>query len=180
MTAFIPMLDYDKATPEQRETWDAEIAKRGRITNMKKTFLHSVPAFHAYMEFYVLYERLLPVFGKRAVWLFCHAISSGNDCLICTMYFRRNLLDAGVDPATYEPDENEQLFIDFGRSFSHANGGKKPSAELWGKLKEKLSNEQLVDLVGLGGLMVATNMFNDYIDIPLDDSLYEYMPKTEG
>jgi hypothetical protein len=44
------------------------------------------------MEFYTLYNRLIPVIGKRGVWLFCHSISKGNACLICTTYFRRALI----------------------------------------------------------------------------------------
>ena len=176
MTQVLPMLDYETASPEVRAAWDGEIAVRGRITNMKRTFLHSPESFKVMMEFYTVYERLVPVVGKRAVWLFCHAISSGNDCLICSMYFRRNLIDSGVNPSDYVPTEDEQLLIDFGRMFSHANPTHKPDPEIWPRIKARFDAVQIVDLTVFGGLMVANNIFNDFLEVPLDDALYDYMP----
>ena len=51
--AYISMMDYDNAPEEARAAHDAH-AKIGRITNMKRTLLNSVPAFHALMEWYTL------------------------------------------------------------------------------------------------------------------------------
>lgn len=174
MTAHIPMVDRDTASTEALAAWDGEIAARGRITNMKRTLLQSLPTFRAYMEFYTLYNRLIPVMGKRGVWLFCHAISNGNECLICTTYFRRALINDGIRPETYEPTPEEQRLIDFGLQFSRAHAGKKPDPRIWAELSKRYTAEQLTDLVGLGGQMVATNLFNDIVEIEVDESLYEY------
>lgn len=176
MKSQLPMIDYETASDEVKAVWDEEVAKRGRMTNMKRTFMHSLPAFRIYMEFYTLYDRLLPVLGKQKLYLFCHAISTGNDCIICSMYFRRNLIDSGINPDTYEPSEDEQVFIDFGRSFSHANPTHRPDPAIFPKLKARLTNEQMVDLVCFGGLMVASNMFNDFLGVNLDEALYDYLP----
>jgi len=174
MTAHIPMVDRDTASTEALAAWDGEIAARGRITNMKRTLLQSLPTFRAYMEFYTLYNRLIPVMGKRGVWLFCHAISNGNECLICTTYFRRALINDGIRPEAYEPTPEEQRLIDFGLQFSRAHAGKKPDPRIWAELSKRYTAEQLTDLVGLGGQMVATNLFNDIVEIEVDESLYEY------
>ena len=174
MTAQIPMLDYATASDEVRAAWDGEVAKRGRMTAMKRTLLHSVPAYHAFMEFYTIYDRLVPVLGKRTLWLFCHTISNGNDCLVCTTYFRRALIEAGIPPETYEPSADETLIMDFGHHFSHAGAGTKPSAELWAALHARLDDAQLVDLATLGGLMVANNLFNDVVGVELDESFHEF------
>jgi len=174
MTAHIPMIDPETATPEVRAAYDHEIATRGRITNMKKTLLQSLPVFTTYMEFYTLYNKLVPVLGQRGVWLFCHAISSGNECVVCTTYFRRLLIDGGISPETYVPTAEEQLLIAFGRQFSRAHGGQKPDPALWAALKSRYTSEQLVDLAGLGGQMVANNLFNDIVEVELDEQLYDY------
>ena len=86
---YIPMTDYDSAPPEVRAEYDDQIAKHGRITNMKRTLLQHVPSFRAYMEWYTLYDELKPVIGDRALSLFSYAISNGNHCLICSTFFRK-------------------------------------------------------------------------------------------
>jgi Enoyl-(Acyl carrier protein) reductase len=43
--------------------------------------------------------------GERRTWLFCHAISTRADCLICSTFFRRLIIDAGEDPDALERDE---------------------------------------------------------------------------
>ena len=48
--AYIPMTEYETASDAVKREYDDQIAKHGRITNMKRTLLHNVPAFKAYME----------------------------------------------------------------------------------------------------------------------------------
>jgi hypothetical protein len=31
--------------------------------------------------------------GERRAWLFCHAISTESDCLVCSTFFRRLIID---------------------------------------------------------------------------------------
>ena len=49
----IPMTDYETASEAVRHEYDDQIQKHGRITNMKRTLLHDVPAFKTYMELYL-------------------------------------------------------------------------------------------------------------------------------
>ena len=45
--SYIPMTEYESADEAVKE-YDDQIFRHGRITNMKRTLLHSVPAFKAY------------------------------------------------------------------------------------------------------------------------------------
>ena len=50
------------------------------------------------MTWYDLRDEVEPFLGERATMLFAHAISAETDCLICSTFFRRLLIDAGEDP----------------------------------------------------------------------------------
>ena len=82
---------------------------------MKRTLLHSLPAFHALMEWYPLRDTVQPFLGERLTTLFAHAISAETDCLICSTFFRRILIEAGEDPDELELDEREEAVVEFGR-----------------------------------------------------------------
>ena len=112
--AYIPMTDYDTASDEVKREYDDQIAKHGRITNMKRTLLHNVPAFKAYMEWYTLYDELKPVLGERALNLLSYAISSGNDCLICGSFFKKILNENGEDTEDLQLNEVEELLYMLG------------------------------------------------------------------
>ena len=47
-------VEYKDATEAARATHDAVVHDHGRMTNMKATLLHSLPAFQALMEWYSL------------------------------------------------------------------------------------------------------------------------------
>ena len=98
-------VDYEEATPDVREAYDEVLREHGRITSMKRTLLHSPPAFHALMEWYALRDTVQPFLGERLANLFSHAISSENDCLVCSTYFRQIISDSGEDPDRFELDE---------------------------------------------------------------------------
>ena len=110
--SFLPMTEYESSSEEVKREYEDQIAKHGRITNMKRTLLHNVPAFKAYMEWYTLYDQLVPVIGDRAISLFSHAISEGNECLICSIFFRKILIDSGDDPDNPHLSDTEKLLVD--------------------------------------------------------------------
>ena len=73
--SFLPMTEYESSSEEVKREYEDQIARHGRITNMKRTLLHNVPAFKAYMEWYTLYDQLVPVIGSRAMRCFpTHAL----------------------------------------------------------------------------------------------------------
>ncbi len=71
----IPMIDYDTAPQHIRAAHDAEVEARGRMTNMKRTLLHSPEAHRIYAEWFTLRAELNGVLDDRAVQVFCKAIS---------------------------------------------------------------------------------------------------------
>ncbi|MBR1811172.1 MAG: hypothetical protein IJ766_05950 [Clostridia bacterium] len=175
--SYLPMTEYETASPEVQREYDDQIAKHGRITNMKRTLLHNVPAFKAYMEWYTLYDQIQPFLGDRALQLFSYAISEGNDCLICSTFFRKILIDNGDDPDHPTLSDTERLLFDFGRQFS-----KNPhniDEKIYTRLKELFNDEQIVLLISFAGIMYATNLFNTVAKVPLDTILYDYRKKED-
>ncbi len=166
------MTEYESADEAVRREYDDQIAKHGRITNMKRTLLHDVQSFKTYMDWYTIYDELRPTFGDRALQIFSYAISTGNDCLICGTFFRKILVDAGEDPENLKLNETEKLLLDFGVQITKNPHGIDPS--IYETLREKYSDKVLVQLIAFAGIMYATNLFNTVAKVPLDDVLYSY------
>jgi alkylhydroperoxidase family enzyme len=169
--ARVPPTTYDDLPPAAKAAHDAH-EQVGRITNMKRTLLHSVPAFEALMTWYPLRDAVLPFLGERLTTLFAHAVSTETDCLICSTFFRRLLLQSGENPDRLVLDEWESAVVAFGRGLATT-----PHAvpdEVYRPLAEKLSREQIVTLTAFGALMVATNVFNNALQVPLDDYLQPF------
>ena len=119
-----------------------------------------------------LREELVPFIGERAVSLFCYAISDESDSLVCSVFFRRILMDNGEDPENPQVTEAEQLLIDWGRQIVSS-----PAAipdEFYGKLEAAFNPQLRVLLLGFAGQLVATNLFAIVGRVPLDEALYEY------
>src|SRR4029079_7561425 len=152
--ARIEPVDESSAPPASRELAAAHLASGSRMTNMKWTLAHSPTARDALWVEYRLHDEVAPVLGQRRTWLFCHAISTASDCLICSTFFRRLLIDAGEDPGELQLDECDELIVDFGRRL-----GSDPHSvddELHARLAERLDTAQIVTLTAFGAIMVAT------------------------
>jgi alkylhydroperoxidase family enzyme len=139
---------------------------------MKRTLAHSPMALHVYMHWYDLFEEVAGFLGKRAAVVFTHAVSTQTDCLICSTFFRRWLKDAGEDPDALALDDREQALADYGRQLA-TNANAVPD-ELHARLRAFLTPPQLVSLTAFGGLMVATNLFNNALKVDLDEYLFPY------
>ncbi|HYH81842.1 MAG TPA: hypothetical protein VEX86_18690 [Longimicrobium sp.] len=167
----IAPLDYDQMPPDARAAHDEHL-KTARITNMKRTLLHSVPAFDALMAWYGLRDAVRPFLGERLTTLFAHAVSSETECLICSTFFRRILVESGEDPDALALDEREAAVVAFGRALAVTphrvpDGVHDPVAAYFG-------DEQMVALTAFGALMVATNVINNALGVPLDDYLQPF------
>lgn len=174
--ARIDPITYESASPAEREAHETHEREHGRMTNMKRTLLHSLPAFHALMEWYPLRDTVRPFLGDRATTLFSHAISAETDCLICSTFFRRILIDAGEDPDHLTLDERESLLVAFGRQL--ATDPKGISDEMYERLTRHFSAPQMVALTAFGCIMLATNSFNDVLRVDLDGYLEPYRADT--
>ncbi|MFW5780806.1 MAG: carboxymuconolactone decarboxylase family protein [Bacillota bacterium] len=168
----ISTVEFENASEEAKREYSKQIAKHGRITNMKKTLLHNVPSFKALMEWYTLRDEAVKVIGDFGVNVFCHAISSYNNCLICSTFFRRILKDSGYDPDNLKFDEKTQLIVDFGK----ACVDQPPSVDdkMFEKLKKFFSDSEIVLLTAFAGMMIATNLINNVLDVELDEYLSSY------
>jgi len=170
--ARIEPVDESSAPPESRELAAAHAATGGRMTNMKWTLAHSPVALDALLQWYPLYDQVVPVLGERRAWLYCHAISTQSDCLICSTFFRRLIIDAGEDPAALQLDEFDELIVDLGRRL--ADDPHSVDDALHARLAERLDTQQIVTLIAFGAIMLATNVFNDALGVELDGYLERY------
>lgn len=168
----IAPLDSEAAHPDARAAADAHVRNHARMTNMKRTLLHSLPAFNALMEWYPLRDTVQPFLGERLTTLFAHAISAETDCLICSTFFRRMLIQTGENPERLKLDEREAAVVEFGRAL--AVSPFKVPEPVYQRLEPHFSPAQIVALTAFGALMVATNVFNNALDVDLDEYLQPY------
>ncbi len=165
----IEPISYDTAPDATRAAHDEHLRDHGRITNMKRTLLHSVPAFHALMEWYPLREAVRPFLGDRLTQIFSHAISAETDCLICSTFFRRTLIESGEDPDRLILDERDRVVVAYGRQLTTDAHG--VSDALYADLARYFTPEQIVALTTFGAIMLATNVFNNALRVDLDGYL---------
>lgn len=170
--AYISLVDYDTASDAVKEQIDYQIKSHGRITNMKLTLLHSLPAYHALMEWFPLEEAIEKFLGERAVNFFCYAISSENDCLICTTFFAKIMRDLQIDFNNFEFTKEEDVLIRYGKAIV-ADANRVP-ASIFSELKQYWNEEQIVAITAFATIMIATNIINKALDVPLDDYLASY------
>jgi alkylhydroperoxidase family enzyme len=176
--ARIQPLSDEEAPPAVRREFDAQISAHGRVTNMKRTLGHSLPAFQALMTWYPLRDEVAEFLGDRATTIFAHAISVANDCLICSTFFRRILIENGENPDDLVLTEWEETLIAYGRALTRDPHG--VSDQVYGELRDRLTDPQIVALTAFGAMMIATNIFNDALRVDLDDVLYEYRARTHA
>jgi len=167
----IRQIDYSTAPAATQRAHDDHL-RIARITNMKRTLLRSVPAFDALMTWYTLRDATIPILGERLTTIFAHAISAETDCLICSTFFRRILIEAGEDPDHLSLDAREQAVVAFGRCL--AQSPFTVPDEVFAPLRERFDEEAIVSITAFGALMVATNVVNNALEIPLDEYLETY------
>lgn len=167
----ITMIDYNCASDEIRAAHD-EHAKIGQITNMKRTLLHSVPAFRALMEWYTLRDEAAKFLADVDINFFCYAISTHNDCHICSNFFRKILKDEEIDFESFAFGPLQQTLVDYGRAM--VENPKNIGDKLFAELKNYFNEEQIVLLTAFGAMMIATNLINDTLQVELDGYLAGY------
>jgi alkylhydroperoxidase family enzyme len=168
----ITMIPYPSANRLQKEAIDSHVEHYGKYTNMKSTLIHSLPAFQALMQWYPLRNEARTFLEEREINLFCHAISTQNRCLVCSTFFRKILIDSGDDPDRPALSAREELLIAFGGQC--VTNPRTMSGSLFGQLKAEFSEEQIVLLTAFAGLMIATNLINNVLDVELDEYLESY------
>jgi len=170
--ARIPPLTLEEASPAARKQLEQQIAAHGRVTNMKRTLARSPAALHAFMCWYDLHAEVAGFLGPRAAMLFTHAISSQTDCLICSTFIRRWLIEANENPDDLRLDDRDQVLVEYGRQL--ARNANAVADELHARLARYLSPDQIITLTAFGGLMIATNIFNNALQVDLDEHLFPF------
>lgn len=169
--ARIPQINYETASEQARAAHDAHL-KVGKMTNMKRTLLNSVPAFDALMTWYPLREQAAKFLDDLEINFFCYSISSANECLICSMFFTKILVDNGIDYKSFAFTERQQTLIDFGKALVLTP--RDISDEIFQRLHKAFTDEQIVLLDAFGAIMIATNLINSSLQVDLDDYLESY------
>jgi len=172
----IAPVEVQDAEPEARAELERQLAAHGRVTNMKRTLAHSAMALHALMTWYPLRDRVAGFLGERATTLFAHAISTRADCLICSTFFRRILVESGEDPEALALDDREQTVVDYGVQL--VRDANEVSDALYRRLEAFLTPAQIVDLTAFGALMIATNVVNNALRVDLDGYLEPYRDRS--
>jgi len=168
----IAPLEYDDADTLMRAEYDKIATAQGRMTNMKRTLAHEPVAMDALLRWYPLRYVVQPFLGERLTTIFVHTISTKTDCLICSTFFRRILIDWGEDPSALKLDDREGAVVEFGRQL--VDDANAVSDELYARLAHHFSPRQIVALTAFGGLMIATNIFNNALQVDLDEYLHDY------
>lgn len=165
---------YETLSPSAQKAWDEEVQKRGHVTNMKRTLLLSEPAFKAYMGWYPLWDEVVKRVGGRAAAVFAHSISARNGCILCTVYFCRELSNAGIDPDTFEPTTDEALLMRVAEAVIEDRSYL--SDELWRDVEARFGRDGIVNIVGFAGMMIAVNVFNSAMGVEIDSDLERFLP----
>ena len=164
--------------PPVKQAFDDHIKKyKARITNMKATLGHSLPAFEIYIQWYPLYEEIKKILGERLAYLFAWSISNAANCPLCSTYFRKTIIDAGENPGNLELTESEQKLLDFGSAIAQQQGNIPDT--IYNDVAQKYSEKEMVLLIAFAGQMIATNVFNNVIETEIDEYLADYLPLTK-
>jgi hypothetical protein len=168
----ISQIVYGESSPEIQAEHDEELRLRGRMTNMKRILLHSPTAHRIYAEWFTLRDLLKPAIPDRAIWLFSLAISEASQAHVPTTFFRRALIDSGLQPETIIPDVDETVLMEFGKAIV-VDSNAVPDT-LWNQLETRYDEPTLVNLVAFAGIMVATTIFTNVVEVDLDPELNSY------
>lgn len=174
--ARISQLKYENADNETKKVIDDWVKKHGPLTNMKETLIHSIPAFHALMEWFPLEAEIESFLGERAVNFFCYAISTENDCLLCSVFFKKILDDEGIDFRTFDFTDEERALIAYGRAI--VNDANAIPDAVFDELKKYWNEKQIVSITAFATIMIATNIINKSLKIELDQELIPYTKRS--
>ena len=170
--SIISIPEFEYLPFEAQLRYQDQIEKHGRITNMKRTLLYSPTAFDALMSWYPLFEELKVLVGERAALFYAYAISTQNDCLICSTFFVKILKDRDISFDEFAFDDKEQLLIDYGREI--VRHPQNIDDAIFNALQRRFDEPGIVLLTAFAGLMIATNLINTVLKVPLDEYLFEY------
>ena len=163
----ISEIDPDKASDDIKKIISDHLAQGYQLTGEKRTLLHNGPAFNAVEGgSYAVAKELEKHIGRRAAIFFEYAVSEENECIVCVTYYRNLLRKNNIDLENLEYTPQEELLVEYGRAIGR--NPKDISDELFERLKEVFSEEEIVVITAMGVMMVANNYFNDILRVKPD------------
>ena len=176
MARIKPITEND-TLPSVKQAFEKHVTEyKARITNMKATLGRSLPAFEIYMQWYVLYDELEKILGKRLAYLFAYSISFASNCPLCSTYFRKIIIDAGESPDNLELTAEEEKLLTFGSEIASSKGN--ISDDLYASVAAMYDQNEMVVLIAFAGQMIATNVFSNVIQTDIDEYLAAYLRIT--
>lgn len=167
--AHVPLVTRSDLSPQGQAAWDAEVVRSGADpTHMKRALLNHLPSYTALMHWYPLYGQVEELISPRAAVVFSFAISTQNECLLCTTYFRRALKNRGEDINGLDLTPEEEDLAAFGRALARND---RSDRALAARIGERYGAQTLVALVGFAILMIGNNLVNSFLDVELDPGL---------
>ncbi len=167
----IPMITPETGTPEQLRAMEAHVARGLKMTNMKRTMVNNVNLFEVVSDLYcVVNDELNGRIPRRALVFFLYAISNGNGCMVCGTWFKRMLIDMGIeDPDNFQFTEEEEDLVNFAEALT-SDPNHIPD-DVYEALQARYDDETMTILVANAVYTYASNMFNNIVGVPLDDNL---------
>lgn len=167
--AHVHLVTRDDLDDAGQAAWDAEIERSGADpTHMKRALLNHLPSYTALMHWYPLYAEVERLLSPRAAVVFSFAISTQNECLLCTTYFRRALRNRSEDINGLDLSAEEEDLAAFGRALARND---RSDRALVVRVRERYGAQALVALVGFAILMIGNNLVNSFLDVELDPGL---------
>jgi hypothetical protein len=164
--------------PSVKQAFEKHVADHNaRITNMKATLAHSLPAFEIYMQWYVLYDEIKKILGERLAYLYAYSISYASDCPLCSTFFRKIIMDAGENPERLQLTEREKILLGFGSAIATSKGI--IADDVYNNAAALFDKREMVVLIAFAGQMIATNIFSNVIETDIDEYLAGYLPITK-
>ena len=176
--ARIKPVKENEILPSVKQAFEKHVAEyKARITNMKATLGHSLPAFEIYMQWYVLYDEIKKILGKRLAYLYAYSISHSTNCPLCSTFFRKIIIDAGENPESLELTPLEKKVLEFGSSIAVSQGH--ISDLVYNDVAAMYNQQEIVTMIAFAGQMIATNIFSNVIETDIDEYLADYLPVTK-
>ena len=162
--ARINPVDLNSASEEIKAVYDEYKAKIP-MNNMKLTLLNNPVAFRVLNGFHDLVAEAKTFLDELTVNLFCYAISTENDCAVCSQIFRNFLDENGVDYDALVMTPVQHALISYGRNI--ADNPHEVYDEQIDELKEYFTDEQIVVITALAAMMVASNIINTVLEVDM-------------
>jgi hypothetical protein len=171
----ISPISEQELVPSVQAAFDKHVLEfKGRITNMKATLGHSLLAFEVYMQWYPLYEEVKKILGERLAYLYSYSISEASNCPLCSVFFRKMIIDAGEKPESLNVTSLEKKILDFGSSIAKNQGH--IADPVYDDIAAHYTKKEMVILIAFAGQMIATNIFNNVVETNIDNYLADYIP----